>query len=70
MDESPLAELTERERQIVECVAAGDSNKEIGVQLGLSKKIVKHHRTNILQKLLVRNRFEAVLLAQSAWSER
>jgi DNA-binding NarL/FixJ family response regulator len=59
----PLAVLTDRERQILERVAAGDSNKEIGAQLHLSEKTVKHHMTNILQKLQVRNRVEAALLA-------
>jgi DNA-binding NarL/FixJ family response regulator len=58
--------LTERERQILERVAAGDSNKEIGVQLHLTEKTVKHHMTNILQKLQVRNRVEAALLARSS----
>ncbi len=61
---SPLDDLTERERQILERVAAGDSNKEIGAQLHLTEKTVKHHMTNILQKLQVRNRVEAALLAQ------
>ncbi len=58
---SPLEGLTERERQILERLAAGDSNKEIGVQLHVSEKTVKHHMTNILQKLQVRNRVEAAL---------
>ena len=62
---SPLEVLTERERQILEGVAAGDSNKEIAAQLSLSEKTVKHHMTNILQKLQVRNRVEAALLARS-----
>lgn len=62
---SPLDLLTERERQILERVATGDSNKEIGSQLSLSEKTVKHHMTKILQKLQVRNRVEAALLAQS-----
>lgn len=62
---SPLDELTERERQILEGVAAGDSNKEIGAKLYLTEKTVKHHMTNILQKLQVRNRVEAALLARS-----
>jgi DNA-binding NarL/FixJ family response regulator len=60
-----LDDLTERERQILERVAAGDSNKEIGAQLQLSEKTVKHHMTNILQKLQVRNRVEAALLART-----
>ena len=61
---SPLDELTARERQILEGLAAGLSNKEIGEQLFLSEKTVKHYMTNILQKLQVRNRVEAALLAQ------
>lgn len=61
---SLLDELTARERQILESLAAGLSNKEIGEQLFLSEKTVKHYMTNILQKLQVRNRVEAALLAQ------
>ncbi len=60
----PLDELTEREHQILEQVASGLSNKEIAKQLFLSEKTVKHYMTNILQKLQVRNRVEAALLAQ------
>ena len=59
-----LQQLTEREYQVLQLVAAGQSNKEIGLQLHLSEKTVKHHMTNILQKLQVRNRVEAALLAQ------
>lgn len=62
--ESPLNDLTERERQILEEMASGLSNKEIGQKLFLSEKTVKHYITNILQKLQVRNRVEAALLAQ------
>jgi len=51
----PWNELTPRERE---------SNKEIGQKLFLSEKTVKHYMTNILQKLQVRNRVEAALLAQ------
>jgi two-component system nitrate/nitrite response regulator NarL len=61
---SPLEDLTEREHEILELVAGGLSNKEIGQQLHLTEKTVKHHMTNILQKLQVRNRVEAALLAQ------
>ncbi len=61
---NPLDELTEREHQVLELVAAGLSNKEIGQQLCLSEKTVKHHMTNILGKLQVRNRVEAAMLAQ------
>lgn len=61
---NPLDVLTDRERQILERVAAGDSNKEVGTQLHVSEKTVKHHMTNILQKLQVRNRVEAALMAR------
>lgn len=63
---SPLDELTEREREVLEGLAAGLSNKEIGHKLGLTEKTVKHYMTNILQKLQVRNRVEAALLAQKS----
>ena len=60
----PLDDLTPRERQILEGVASGQSNKEIGRNLDITEKTVKHYMTNILQKLQVRNRVEAALLAQ------
>ena len=59
----PLDGLSEREHEILEHVAAGQSNKEIAYLLHLSEKTVKHYMTNILQKLQVRNRVEAALLA-------
>lgn len=60
---SPVDELTERERDILELVAAGCTNREIGLRLHLSETTVKHYMTNILQKLHVRSRVEAALLA-------
>jgi DNA-binding NarL/FixJ family response regulator len=65
-DDDPLSTLTARERQILEGLATGLSNKEIGQQLFLAEKTVKHYITNILQKLQVRNRVEAALLAQKS----
>ncbi|MDQ3855441.1 MAG: response regulator transcription factor [Chloroflexota bacterium] len=62
----PLSELTAREHEILELVASGASNKEIGQQLHLTEKTVKHYMTNILQKLQVRNRVEAAMLLQKA----
>lgn len=56
--------LTERERQILELIAMGTSNKEIGQKLYLTEKTIKHYVTNILQKLHVRNRVQAAILAQ------
>lgn len=62
---NPLQDLTEREHEILEHVAIGKSNKEIAAELFLSEKTVKHHMTNILQKLHVRSRVQAALLATS-----
>jgi DNA-binding NarL/FixJ family response regulator len=62
--QDPLQSLTGREREILDCLADGLSNKEIGEKLFLSEKTVKHYMTSIMQKLQVRNRVEAALLAQ------
>ena len=62
--ENPIDSLTSREKEILEGLAKGLSNKEIGENLFLSEKTVKHYITIILQKLQVRNRVEAALLAQ------
>lgn len=59
----PLEELTEREREILTRVGQGLTNREIGERLHLSEKTIKHYITNILQKLQVRSRVEAALLA-------
>jgi DNA-binding NarL/FixJ family response regulator len=61
-----LASLAPREEQILELVAKGLSNKEVARQLDLQEKTVKHYMTSILQKLHVRNRVEAALLARDA----
>lgn len=59
----PLEELTEREREILKQVGQGLTNREIGNRLHLSEKTIKHYITNILQKLQVRSRVEAALMA-------
>lgn len=63
---SVFDDLTERERQILELIASGTSNKEIGQKLFLTEKTIKHYVTNILQKLHVSNRVQAALLAKKA----
>jgi DNA-binding NarL/FixJ family response regulator len=60
----PFERLTPREQDILELVAEGLTNREIGEQLYLAEKTVKHYMTNVLQKLHVRSRVEAALLAQ------
>ncbi len=65
---SLMGELTERERAILDRVAQGKTNKEIAAELFLSEKTVKHYMTNVLQKLQVRNRVEAALIARKEMS--
>jgi DNA-binding NarL/FixJ family response regulator len=55
--------LSERERQVLECVAAGKSNKEIATELHITEATVKGHMTNILGKLGVTDRTQAVITA-------
>lgn len=56
--------LTKREDDILRLIAQGMINKQIGFELGLTEKTVKHYVTNILQKLQVTNRVEAAIIAQ------
>jgi len=56
-----LPSLTEREREILACAAAGRSNKEIADQLCVSVDTVKTHLHHIYQKLSVDGRVEAIL---------
>jgi two-component system nitrate/nitrite response regulator NarL len=55
--------LTAREEQILALIAEGLSNKEIGGRLELSEKTVKHYLTIVMDKLNVRTRVQAALLA-------
>ena len=64
---TPLDALTRREEDILRRVAQGKSNKEVARDLDLQEKTVKHYMTAILQKLQVRNRTEAALLARGSW---
>ncbi len=58
-----FSELTARENKILKLLSQGLTNREIGEQMYISEKTVKHYMTSILQKLHVRSRTEAALIA-------
>jgi DNA-binding NarL/FixJ family response regulator len=62
--QAPAPALTARERQIVQLIAEGLSNKEIAHRLCIEVATVKNHVHNILEKLQVNRRDEAVALLQ------
>lgn len=62
----PFPELTQRERQVLELLARGEPNATIAVQLGAAEKTVRNHVSNILTKLQVLDRAQAVIRARDA----
>ena len=56
--------LTSREAEVLACVAAGRTNRQIGEQLFVSEKTVSVHVSNILRKLGVTSRVDAAAIAQ------
>jgi DNA-binding NarL/FixJ family response regulator len=56
-------ELTRREREVLELIAGGRSNKRIAYELGISEKTVKTHVGHVLAKLGVADRTQAAMLA-------
>ncbi|MBN4093429.1 MULTISPECIES: response regulator FixJ [Methylobacterium] len=58
-----LAELTERERQVLEGLIAGKANKVIGLDLGISPRTVEIYRANVMSKLQAGSLSELVRMA-------
>ena len=61
--EDPIVPLTQREQEILECVAKGDNNLAISEKLFIREVTVKTHLNKIFKKLNVANRTQAVLVA-------
>lgn len=62
-EETQIAELTEREVEVLRLIATGLNNREIAAQLVISEKTVKTHVSNILSKLHVADRTQATIYA-------
>jgi DNA-binding NarL/FixJ family response regulator len=63
VENAGLGQLTPRERQILELISAGKTNREIGAELYLAEKTVKNYVSNLLAKLGMGHRAEAAAYA-------
>ena len=59
----PLAELTEKEREVLAHIGEGMTNREIGRQMFLAEKTVKNYVSALLAKLGMQRRVQAAVLA-------
>lgn len=62
---SELEQLTPREREVLQLIAKGYSNREIAQTLYISERTVKNHVNSILSRLNVRDRTQAAILAMN-----
>jgi FixJ family two-component response regulator len=61
--EDRLAQLTPREREVLELVVCGCMNKQIAAQLGAAEKTVKVHRHRVMRKMQARSVAELVMMS-------
>jgi DNA-binding NarL/FixJ family response regulator len=64
--QDPFPQLTPREREVLDLLAAGLSNTAIATRLGLSSKTVNNNTSSIFTKLAVAGRTEAIIRARDA----
>jgi two-component system, NarL family, nitrate/nitrite response regulator NarL len=69
-DPSRAKSMTSRERQVLECICQGHSNKEIAKELNIAEPTVKNHVHHLLEKLEVATRAQAAARATLAFSRR
>lgn len=62
-EKDPKEQLSPREREVLELLTKGSTNKEIAAALGISDNTVKNHLRNILEKLHLQNRVQAAAFA-------
>jgi DNA-binding NarL/FixJ family response regulator len=62
-EQVPAPKLTEREMEVLRLVARGMNNRDIAKELFISENTVKNHVRNILEKLQIHSRMEAVMIA-------
>lgn len=67
--EARLARLTPREREVLELLIAGKGNKEVALQLGLSRKTVDIHRSHVMMKLGVDSLLEIAKMGDISFSD-
>jgi two-component system response regulator DegU len=68
VDPKVIESLTRREREVLQLMAEGKSNRAIGEFLFISEKTVKNHVSSILQKLSVQDRTQAVVISiKNGW---
>jgi len=65
-DSAAFPDLTDREREVLACIARGNTNFEIADQLTISLKTVRNHVSSIFSKLQVADRAQAVIKAREA----
>lgn len=61
-----LAELTQRERAVLEGIARGQDNAQIAASLGIAEKTVRNHVTHVFDKIGAAQRYEAIVMARDA----
>lgn len=70
-EDSALASLTARQRELLMLIAQGRDNAQIAAALGLSDKTVRNHITAIFSKLQVQSRAQAIVRARdSGWTDK